>query len=309
MTKLLRIATRTSPLAMWQAEHVASRLQALYPDLQVEMVGMVTRGDKILDSPLSKIGGKGLFVKELELGMLEGTADIAVHSMKDVPMEFPEGLHLPVVLQREDPRDAFVSNRYQTLDELPEGAIVGTSSLRRQTQIRAKCPHLQIRDLRGNVNTRLAKLDNGDYDAIILAAAGLIRLDFQARITAYLSTEQSLPAIGQGAIGIECRQHDARIENLLAPLSHEATQLCVRAERAMNQRLNGGCQIPVAGFAEIQGNELRMRGLIGYPDGSQVFYCEQMGDLNQPEALGIAIAEDLLTQGGAAVLQTLGIQV
>lgn len=309
MTKLLRIATRTSPLAMWQAEHVASRLQALYPDLQVEMVGMVTRGDKILDSPLSKIGGKGLFVKELELGMLEGTADIAVHSMKDVPMEFPEGLHLPVVLQREDPRDAFVSNRYQTLDELPEGAIVGTSSLRRQTQIRAKYPHLQIRDLRGNVNTRLAKLDNGDYDAIILAAAGLIRLDFQARITAYLSTEQSLPAIGQGAIGIECRQHDARIENLLAPLSHEATQLCVRAERAMNQRLNGGCQIPVAGFAEIQGNELRMRGLIGYPDGSQVFYCEQMGDLNQPEALGIAIAEDLLTQGGAAVLQTLGIQV
>ena len=309
MTKLLRIATRTSPLAMWQAEHVASRLQELYPDLQVEMVGMVTRGDKILDSPLSKIGGKGLFVKELEVGMLEGTADIAVHSMKDVPMEFPEGLHLPVVLQREDPRDAFVSNRYQTLDELPEGAIVGTSSLRRQTQIRAKYPHLQIRDLRGNVNTRLAKLDNGDYDAIILAAAGLIRLNFQARITAYLSTEQSLPAIGQGAIGIECRQHDARIENLLAPLSHEATQLCVRAERAMNQRLNGGCQIPVAGFAEIQGNELRMRGLIGYPDGSQVFYCEQMGDLNHPEALGIAIAEDLLTQGGAAVLQTLGIQI
>ena len=309
MTKLLRIATRTSPLAMWQAEHVASRLQALYPDLQVEMVGMVTRGDKILDSPLSKIGGKGLFVKELEVGMLEGTADIAVHSMKDVPMEFPEGLHLPVVLQREDPRDAFVSNRYQTLDELPEGAIVGTSSLRRQTQIRAKYPHLQIRDLRGNVNTRLAKLDNGDYDAIILAAAGLIRLNFQARITAYLSTEQSLPAIGQGAIGIECRQHDARIENLVAPLSHEATQLCVRAERAMNQRLNGGCQIPVAGFAEIQGNELRMRGLIGYPDGSQVFYCEQMGDLNHPEALGIAIAEDLLTQGGAAVLQTLGIQI
>ena len=309
MTKLLRIATRTSPLAMWQAEHVASRLQALYPDLQVEMVGMVTRGDKILDSPLSKIGGKGLFVKELEVGMLEGTADIAVHSMKDVPMEFPEGLHLPVVLQREDPRDAFVSNRYQTLDELPEGAIVGTSSLRRQTQIRAKYPHLQIRDLRGNVNTRLAKLDNGDYDAIILAAAGLIRLNFQARITAYLSTEQSLPAIGQGAIGIECRQHDARIENLLAPLSHEATQLCVRAERAMNQRLNGGCQIPVAGFAEIQGNELRTRGLIGYLDGSQVFYCEQMGDLNHPEALGIAIAEDLLTQGGAAVLQTLGIQI
>jgi hydroxymethylbilane synthase len=294
---------------MWQAEHVASRLQALYPDLQVEMVGMVTRGDKILDSPLSKIGGKGLFVKELELGMLEGTADIAVHSMKDVPMEFPEGLHLPVVLEREDPRDAFVSNRYPTLDALPAGAIVGTSSLRRQTQIRAKYPHLQIRDLRGNVNTRLAKLDNGDYDAIILAAAGLIRLNFQTRITAYLSSEQSLPAIGQGAIGIECRQHDVRIENLLAPLLHEATVLCVRAERAMNQRLNGGCQIPVAGFAEIQGNELRMRGLIGYPDGSEVFYCEQWADLNNPEAVGIKIAENLLAQGGAAVLATLGIQV
>ncbi|WP_374048226.1 hydroxymethylbilane synthase [Thiothrix subterranea] len=307
MSEIIRIATRTSPLAMWQAEHVARRLQALHPDLQIEMVGMVTRGDKILDSPLSKIGGKGLFVKELELGMLEGIADIAVHSMKDVPMEFPEGLHLPVILQREDPRDAFVSNHYQNLDALPHGAIVGTSSLRRQTQIRARYPHLQIKDLRGNVNTRLAKLDNGEYDAIILAAAGLIRLEFQARITAFLSTEQSLPAIGQGAVGIECRRNDPRVENLLAPLRHAETTVCVRAERAMNQRLNGGCQVPVAGFAELQDGALRMRGLIGFPDGSALYTCEQRGCTVDPDALGIAIAEDLLAQGGDKVLALLGI--
>nr|WP_245606744.1 hydroxymethylbilane synthase [Thiothrix lacustris] len=307
MAEIIRIATRTSPLAMWQAEHVARRLQELHPGLQIEMVGMVTRGDKILDSPLSKIGGKGLFVKELEVGMLEGTADIAVHSMKDVPMEFPEGLHLPIILEREDPRDAFVSNRYSTLDALPEGAIVGTSSLRRQTQIRARYPHLQIRDLRGNVNTRLSKLDNGEYDAIILAAAGLIRLEFQPRITAYLSTEQSLPAIGQGAVGIECRRNDPRVENLLAPLRHAETTVRVRAERAMNQRLNGGCQVPVAGFAELEGGGLRLRGLIGFPDGSAVYTCEQRGCLVDPEALGIAVAEDLLAQGGDKVLASLGI--
>ena len=309
MTEILRIATRTSPLAMWQAEHVARRLQEIHPGLQIEMVGMVTRGDKILDSPLSKIGGKGLFVKELELGMLEGSADIAVHSMKDVPMEFPAGLHLPVIMQREDPRDAFVSNRYASLDELPEGAIVGTSSLRRQTQIRACYPHLQIRDLRGNVNTRLGKLDNDEYAAIILASAGLIRLQFQSRITAYLSTEQSLPAIGQGAIGIECRQHDPRIENLLAPLRHADTATCVLAERAMNQRLNGGCQIPVAGFAELQGEQLRMRGLIGFPDGSKVYTCELIGRAADPTALGVSVAENLLQQGGHSVLASLGIHV
>ncbi|MGB5597335.1 MAG: hydroxymethylbilane synthase [Thiothrix litoralis] len=307
MAEIIRIATRTSPLAMWQAEHVARRLQELHPGLQIEMVGMVTRGDKILDSPLSKIGGKGLFVKELEVGMLEGTADIAVHSMKDVPMEFPEGLHLPIILEREDPRDAFVSNRYSTLDALPEGAIVGTSSLRRQTQIRARYPHLQIRDLRGNVNTRLSKLDNGEYDAIILAAAGLIRLEFQPRITAYLSTEQSLPAIGQGAVGIECRRNDPRVENLLAPLRHAETTVRVRAERAMNQRLNGGCQVPVAGFAELEDGGLRLRGLIGFPDGSAVYTCEQRGCVVDPESLGIAVAEDLLAQGGDKVLASLGI--
>ncbi|MBK8452818.1 MAG: hydroxymethylbilane synthase [Thiofilum sp.] len=309
MVNSIRIATRTSPLALWQAEHVAAQLKKHHPDLHIEMVGMVTRGDKILDSPLSKIGGKGLFVKELEMGMLEGSADIAVHSMKDVPMEFPEGLHLPVIMEREDPRDAFVSNHYQTLAQLPEGAVVGTSSLRRQTQLRARFPHLVIKDLRGNVNTRLSKLDHGEYDAIILAAAGLLRLGFEARITAYLSTEESLPAIGQGAIGIECRQGDARIEQLLAPLNHPETALRVRAERAMNQRLNGGCQIPVAGFAELEGETLSMRGLIGYPDGSQAFTYQQSGSSEQPEALGIAIAEDLLRQGGDKVLALLGVHV
>lgn len=307
MSDTIRIATRTSPLALWQAEHVARRLQEIHPGLQIEMVGMVTRGDKILDSPLSKIGGKGLFVKELELGMLEGRADIAVHSMKDVPMEFPDGLHLPIIMEREDPRDAFVSNRYASLDELPEGAIVGTSSLRRQTQIRARYPQLQIRDLRGNVNTRLGKLDNGEYDAIILAAAGLIRLEFQSRITAYLSTEQSLPAIGQGAVGIECRRHDPRVESLLAPLLHPETAVRVRTERAMNHRLNGGCQVPVAGFAELVDGALRMRGLIGFPDGSAVYTSERLGCTVDPEDLGVSVAEDLLAQGGDKVLAMLGI--
>ncbi|QTR50885.1 hydroxymethylbilane synthase [Candidatus Thiothrix anitrata] len=307
MADTIRIATRTSPLALWQAEHVARRLQELHPGLHIEMVGMVTRGDKILDSPLSKIGGKGLFVKELEVGMLEGSADIAVHSMKDVPMEFPDGLHLPIIMEREDPRDAFVSNEYANLDDLPEGAIVGTSSLRRQTQIRARYPHLQIRDLRGNVNTRLSKLDNGEYAAIILASAGLIRLEFQHRITAYLSTEQSLPAIGQGAIGIECRRNDSRVENLLEPLRHSQTTICVRAERAMNKRLNGGCQIPVAGFAELENGGLRMRGLIGFPDGSEVYTCELRGCVVDPEDLGVLVAENLLAQGGDKVLKSLGI--
>lgn len=309
MAEIIRIATRTSPLAMWQAEHVARLLKEAHPGLEVEMVGMVTRGDIILDSPLSKIGGKGLFVKELEVGMLEGKADIAVHSMKDVPMEFPEGLHLPVIMEREDPRDAFVSNQYKNLEELPEGAIVGTSSLRRQAQVRAKFPHLKIKDLRGNVNTRLRKLDDGEYDAIILAAAGLIRLEFQDRITSFLSTEQSLPAMGQGAIGIECRENDERVESLLAVLSDEQTTYRIRAERAMNQRLNGGCQIPVAGFSELEGETLNMRGLIAYPDGSQTFYCEMSGSTDNPEALGIAMAEDLLAQGGDKVMASLGVDV
>lgn len=307
MAELIRIATRTSPLALWQAEHVAARLQALHSDLQVELVGMTTRGDKILDSPLSRIGGKGLFVKELEVGMLEGSADIAVHSMKDVPMEFPDGLQLAVIMEREDPRDAFVSNKYASLDDLPVGAVIGTCSLRRQMQLLARYPHLQTKDLRGNINTRLAKLDKGDYDAIILAAAGLIRMQFAERITSYLSPEQSLPAVGQGAIGIECRLNDARIENLLTPLIHAETLIRVRAERAMNQRLHGGCQVPIAGFAELEGEKLRMRGLLGYPDGSALFRAEAVGNPSEPEALGIAIADSLLAQGGDKILSVLGL--
>lgn len=307
MAELIRIATRTSPLALWQAEHVAARLQALHSDLHVELVGMTTRGDKILDSPLSRIGGKGLFVKELELGMLEGSADIAVHSMKDVPMEFPEGLHLAVIMEREDPRDAFVSNHYQSLDELPAGAVIGTCSLRRQMQLLASYPHLKTKDLRGNINTRLAKLDHGEYDAIILAAAGLIRMQFAARITCYLSPEQSLPAVGQGAIGIECRVNDPRIEQLLAPLIHPETLIRVRAERAMNHRLHGGCQVPIAGFAELQGEALRMRGLLGYPDGSALFRAEALGNPQDPEALGSSIADALLAQGGDKILSVLGL--
>ena len=309
MSNIIRIATRKSALALWQAEYVASRLKAIHPELEVELVGMMTRGDVILDTPLAKIGGKGLFVKELETGMLEGTADIAVHSMKDVPMAFPEGLHLPVILEREDPTDAFVSNTYASIDELPQGARVGTCSLRRQTQIREYRPDLKNLDLRGNVNTRLAKLDNDEYDAIILASAGLIRLGFQDRIRQGISSDQSLPAIGQGAVGIECRVDDERVNALLAPLIHAETDIRVRAERALNSRLNGGCQVPVAGFAELQGDQIRLRGLIGFPDGSKVYRSEKVGAIADAEALGVAVAEDLLDQGGRAVLESIGIHV
>ncbi len=309
MSNTLRIATRKSPLALWQAEEVARLLKKYHPDLEVELLTMSTQGDKILDTPLAKIGGKGLFVKELEVGMLEGQADIAVHSMKDVPMAFPDGLHLAVVLEREDPRDAFVSNKFKSLSELPQNAKVGTCSLRRQTQLKEARPDFEILDLRGNVNTRLAKLDQGDYDAIILASAGLKRLGFEERITDIISTEQSLPAIGQGAIGIECRQDDERVNALLAPLNHTETALRLKAERAQNTRLNGGCQIPIGGFAELDGDNIRLRGLIGYPDGSKIFRAEQQGKHGDAEAIGIAVAEDLLSQGGDKVLQTLGISL
>lgn len=309
MSNILRIATRKSALALWQAEHVASRLKQIHPDLQVELVGMMTRGDIILDTPLAKVGGKGLFVKELETGMLDGVADIAVHSMKDVPMAFPEGLHLPVIMEREDPTDAFVSNTFESIDALPLNARVGTCSLRRQTQIREYRPDLQILDLRGNVNTRLAKLDNDEYDAIILASAGLIRLGFQDRIRQGISTEQSLPAIGQGAVGIECRSNDPRINALLAPLTHQETSIRVRAERALNNRLNGGCQVPVAGFAELNGDQIYLRGLIGFPDGSKIYRAEMTGSVSDAEAIGVAVAEDLLAQGGRSVLESIGIHV
>ncbi|MCB1873048.1 MAG: hydroxymethylbilane synthase [Gammaproteobacteria bacterium] len=301
----IRIATRKSPLAMWQAEHVASLLRKAHPGLTVELVGMSTQGDKILDTPLAKIGGKGLFVKELEQGMLNNRADIAVHSMKDVPVDLPDGLHLAVILEREDPRDAFVSNRYTSLAELPQGAVLGTSSLRRQCQLAELRPDLKIRSLRGNVNTRLSKLDDGKFDAIILAAAGLKRLGFKRRITAVLEPEQSLPAIGQGAIGIECRTDDGSVNALIAPLHNPETALCVTAERAMNNRLMGGCQVPIAGYALINHNRIFMRGLVGEPDGSRIIRSESSAPASDAEALGIALAEDLLGQGADQILMHL----
>ncbi len=301
----ITIATRKSPLAMWQAEYVRDRLLAAHPELTVKIAGMTTQGDKILDSPLAKIGGKGLFVKELEVSMLDGKTDIAVHSMKDVPVEFPEGLHLAVICEREDPRDAFVSNNYKSIDELPQGARVGTSSMRRQCQIRAQRPDLQILDLRGNVNTRLRKLDDGEYDAIILAAAGLIRLGFNDRITQFIDTTVSLPAIGQGAVGIECRSDDTRVNSLLAALNDDETYTRVMAERAMNNRLEGGCQVPIAGHAEIRDGQLVLRGLVGQPDGTKIIRGEISGPANEAEKLGVTLADDLLARGAKEILTAL----
>ena len=302
--KIVRIATRKSPLAMWQAEHVRDRLLAAHPGIQVELLGMTTQGDKILDSPLAKVGGKGLFVKELEQGMLEGRADIAVHSMKDVPVEFPDGLHLHVICEREDPRDAFVSNNFKRFEDLPQGARVGTSSLRRQTQLKAIRPDLAIVDLRGNVNTRLRKLDEGEYDAIILAAAGLIRLGFEARIRESISIEASLPAIGQGAIGIECRQGDQEIESLIDVLHHHETSICVSAERAMNARLEGGCQVPIGGHATLVDGHLTLRGLVGAIDGSKVIRGEREGSEQDAVAMGTSLAEELLEGGADEILKS-----
>ena len=302
---VVRIATRKSPLAIWQAEHVAARLREAHPGLEVRLITLTTRGDKILDAPLAKVGGKGLFVKELEQGMLEGRADVAVHSMKDVPVEFPDGLHLPVILEREDPRDAFVSERFSHFGELPEGARVGTSSLRRQMQLRELRSDLEIRDLRGNVNTRLAKLDRGDYDAIVLASAGLKRLGMAERIAESLGPDVMLPAIGQGAIGIECRRGDHSIEELMAPLDDRDTHIRVDAERSMNARLAGGCQVPIAGYAELSGNELRLWGLVGKPDGSQTIRGEVVGPSARASELGQNLAEDLLTRGAGEILAAL----
>lgn len=302
---LIRIATRESPLALWQAEHVKACLQNAHPGLRVELLGMKTRGDKILDTPLAKVGGKGLFVKELEVAMLEDRADIAVHSMKDVPVDFPDGLGLAVIMEREDPRDAFVSNHFDSIDALPHGARVGTCSLRRQTQLRARRPDLQLIELRGNVNSRLAKLDNGQFDAILLAAAGLKRLGFETRIRAALDPTESLPAVGQGAIGIECRLNDVDTLALLAPLNHGDTHTRVIAERAMNNRLQGGCQVPIAGFAELQGDHLWLRGLVGEPDGSRIIRAEVQGPRAEAHALGVALADALLSQGAKTILDAL----
>ena len=303
--KTLKIATRQSPLALWQANYVKDRLQQLYPDLTIELVPMVTKGDVILDSPLAKIGGKGLFVKELENALLNKEADIAVHSMKDVPMQFPEGLGLAVICQREDPRDAFVSHSYRTFAELPQGAVVGTSSLRRQCQLKALRPDLDIRSLRGNVGTRLSKLDNGDYDAIILASAGLIRLGLADRIASFIDVEQSLPAAGQGAVGIECRTDDAQVQALLAPLVDTETTYCVLAERAMNNHLQGGCQVPIGGYAVLQQGQLYLRALVGDIDGSRIIRAEGKSAVENAEILGVKIAEQLLAQGADKILQAI----
>lgn len=300
----LRIATRKSQLAMWQAEHVRDRLMAVHSELEVELVPLSTKGDKITDTPLSKIGGKGLFVKELEDAMLDGRADIAVHSMKDVPMHFPEGLGLSVILEGADPTDAFVSNHYRSLDELPEGARIGTASLRRGLQMREARPDLSILNLRGNVQTRLGKLDDGEFDAIILATSGLRRLGLDDRITQAMPPEICLPACGQGALGIECRLHDPELIALLAPLDDADTATRVRAERALNTRLEGGCQVPIAGHAvlDIENETMWLRGLVGNPEGTEVLRAEGHGSMHEPEALGIRIAEDLLDQGAGKIL-------
>lgn len=303
--ELIRIATRESPLALWQAYFVRDTLQRQHPGLQVELVGMTTRGDVLLDSPLSKIGGKALFVKELEVAMLENRADIAVHSMKDVPMAFPQGLGLAVICEREDPTDAFVSNRYGSLEELPQGARVGTSSLRRQCQLRSLRPDLEIGDLRGNVGTRLSKLDRGEFDAIILATAGLLRLELGSRIAQRLPSTVSLPAGGQGAVGIECRTDDQELMALLQGLHHADTADRVIAERAVNTRLNGGCQVPIACFAELEGEQLYLRALVGEADGSRILRSEIRGPRREAERLGIAVAEDLLDKGADVILQAL----
>ena len=303
----LVIASRESALAMWQAEHIRDRLRALYPQTQVSILGMTTQGDQILNVTLSKIGGKGLFVKELETALENGSADIAVHSLKDVPMNLPEGFILPCIGEREDPRDAFVSNNYANLAALPNGAIVGTSSLRRESQLRARFPHLKIEPLRGNVQTRLRKLDEGQYAAIILAAAGLKRLGLGERIRDIITSEDSLPAVGQGALGIECRADRTDLVAVLAPLHHAHTAACVLAERAMSRALSGSCQVPLGGFAEVNGNQLRMRGFVATPDGSRLIRAEHTGDLNAPEALGNAVAQDLLAQGAGEILAALAL--
>jgi hydroxymethylbilane synthase len=306
MTRLLRIATRKSPLALWQSEHVAAALRAAHSDIDVVLVPMSTRGDEVLDRSLAAIGGKGLFLKELELAMLRGEADCAVHSLKDVPMELEPGFALPAILQRADHADAFVSNRYDGIDALPHGAVVGTSSLRRQAQLRALRPDLQLRDLRGNVNTRLAKLDAGEYDAIVLACAGLQRLGFDARIRSRMDAPRWLPAPAQGAIAIECREDDADTRALCATLDHAATRICVEAERAMNRALHGSCHVPVAAFARLDGEHLHLHGLVGSAVDGRVIRAQAQGRGDAPECLGLEVAQALQQQGAGELIAASG---
>ena len=303
----LVIASRESALALWQAEHIRDRLRALYPQTEVSILGMTTQGDQILDVTLSKIGGKGLFVKELETALEDGRADLAVHSLKDVPMNMPDGFVLAAIGEREDPHDAFVSNKFENLEALPAGSVIGTSSLRRESQLRARFPHLNIEPLRGNVQTRLRKLDEGQYAAIILAAAGLKRLGLGARIRNIISSEHSLPAVGQGALGIECRADRKDLIGLLQPLHHSDTAACVLAERAMSRVLAGSCQIPLGGFAEVQNGKLRMRGFVASPDGLSMVCAELTGEIIDPEALGKQVADTLLAQGAGEILAALAL--
>ena len=305
MIKTLKIATRQSPLALWQAEHIRERLETLHAGLKVELVTFVTQGDKILDTPLAKIGGKGLFVKELEAALLDGRADLAVHSMKDVPMQLPEGLELAVICEREDPFDAFVSNQYAHFDDLPQGAKLGTSSLRRKSQILKQRPDLDVIDLRGNVGTRLSKLDAGQYDAIILASAGLKRLNLHDRIRHTLTAEVSLPAVGQGALGLECRCEDQQVLDLIMPLMHQDSNACVRAERASNAYLDGGCQVPIAGFATLENDQLQLEGRVGSVDGQVLLQALVSGHPNDAEQLGVELAKKLLDQGAGELLKAL----
>lgn len=305
MPARIAIATRESLLAMWQARHVASALRQLYPRLEVSILGMTTEGDRKQSTSLAKIGGKGLFVKELEEALAGGRADIAVHSSKDVPMHLPEGFALGAIMARADPRDAFVSNRYASLAALPQGARVGTSSLRRESQLRAKFAHLTIEPLRGNVQTRLRKLDDGDYDAIILAAAGLKRLDLESRIRAVIAPEDMLPAVGQGALAVECRADRADVLALLKPLCDEATTACVLAERALSRALAGSCNVPLAGYAELNGTQLNLRGFVGAPDGTRHVSAAVEGNAADAEALGLSLAEQLKGLGADRILTAL----
>ncbi|MBL1142120.1 MAG: hydroxymethylbilane synthase [Proteobacteria bacterium] len=303
--KTLKIATRKSPLALWQAEHVKKCLLEAHSDLSVELVKMQTEGDRFLDAPLIAVGGKGLFIKELEQALLEGKADIAVHSMKDVTIDLPEKLVLPVIMEREDTRDVFISNTYDKIEDLPENAVMGTSSLRRQSQVKALHPGIELKDLRGNVGTRLGKLDAGEYDAIMLAAAGIIRLGMSERITQLIPPSILLPAIGQGAVGIECRAGDDVVHELIAPLNHQDTSVCVQTERAFSRRLFGGCQLPIAGQATIAGDEINLTGLIARVDGSEVIKAEQKGNIADIDNIGITLAEALLERGGDKILEEL----
>lgn len=303
--KKLVIASRESPLAMWQALHIQSRLQALYPTSTVEILGMTTTGDQILDTPLAQVGGKGLFVKELETALADGRADLAVHSMKDVPMNLPDGFMLVATGEREDPRDAFVSNDFACLEDLPAGSVVGTSSLRRQSQLQARLPHLKIESLRGNLQTRLRKLDEGQYAAIILAAAGLIRLGLQTRIRSVIAPELSIPAVGQGALGIEISTNRPDLRAVLAPLNHADTQACVEAERAMSRALAGSCTVPLGAYATCQGDDIHITGFVASVDGKQMLVEQATANRNQADALGKKLAAQLIAKGADRILAAL----